>query len=787
MRAIDRKVLRDVAGLRGQLLAIALVVGAGVGLFLAMQTCLRSLQSAQQGYYHGERFGDVFAGLVRAPEHVADQLRAIPGVHTLQTRVIARATLDLPGVTQAVSGRLVSIPDEGRATVNALRLRSGRLPAPERSDEIVVNEGFAEAHAMPLGTEIGAVIDGKHQRLRVVGTALSPEFIYVLGPGSIFPDDRLYGILWMRRATLGPAFDMEGAFNDVSLRLTRGTGTEGVIRRVDDILDRYGGSGAYARKDQQSHFFLNSELEQLRSFGMMVPIMFLLAAAFLLNVVVGRIIAGQRGQIASLKALGYHDGEVGAHYAKLVGVVVAAGYAIGLAVATWIGSAMIEMYAKYYRLPDLQFDMGFAEAVQVATICFVAAGLGTWAAIRRTVSLPPAEAMRPEAPAVYRRTVLERLGLTRLVPASTAMVLREMERKPFRRLLTFAGMSMATALVVVSTFAIDAIDYAMLVSFGLERREDVQLTLMEPRASGTLTELEHLPGVQHAEPFRSVPVRMHNGHRVRNVAILGIPQDATLQQILDVKLRTIPLPEEGLVLTRKLAEILDAQVGDVLRFDVLEGHRASHSARVSRIAETFVGLGAYMELHALCRVLREPLAFSGAWLTVDDEQLPALHQKVKRTPAIAGISSRDDAMRTYRKLIDENLGMSISISVGFALIMALGILYNAARITLAEHARQLASLRVLGYRRSEVAKILLGELAFLTALAIPAGMVLGYLLAMLTVVGFDTEQLRIPLVVQPRTYALAGVTVLAATLVSGWAAWRKLDKMDIIEVLKIQE
>ena len=787
MRAINRKVLRDLSGLRGQLLAIALVVGSGVGLFLTMQTCLHSLQGAQQSYYNRERFGDVFASLVRAPEHVADQLRAIPGVHTVQTRVVAQATLDIPEFTQAVSGRLASIPDQGRASVNALRLRSGRLPTPGRSDEVVVNEGFAEAHELVLGTEIGAVIDGKHQQLLVVGTGLSPEFIYVLGPGSIFPDDLLYGILWMRRAALGPAFDMEGAFNDVSMRLIRGTRVEGVIRRVDDILDRYGGRGAYGRQDQQSHLFLSSELQQLRTFGMMVPIMFLLAAAFLLNVVVGRIIAGQRGQIASLKALGYHDSEVGLHYAKLICIVVAAGYAVGLALAIWMGSVMIEMYGRYYRLPDLQFDMGFANAIQVGLICAVSAAAGTWAAIRRTVSLPPAEAMHPESPAIYRRTILERLGLTRLVPASVAMILREMERKPLRRLLTFAGMSMATALVVVSTFAIDSIDYAMLVTFGLERREDVQLTLAEPRSTGALTELEHLPGVYHAEPFRQVPVRMHNRHRVRNVAILGIPGDATLQRILDIELHTIPLPAKGLVLSRKLAEILDARVGDVLQFDVLEGHRAIHRVEVARIAETFVGLGAFMELSALCSVLREPVTLSGAWLTVDEEQLSKLHQQVKETPMIAGISSRDDAMQSYREIIDENLGTSIAISVGFALIMALGILYNAARITLAEHARQLASLRVLGFRRSEVAAILLGELGFLTALSIPAGMGLGYLMAMATVVGFDTEQLRIPLVVQPRTYALAAITVLTATTLSGWAAWRRLDKMDIIGVLKIQE
>ncbi|MCA8955240.1 MAG: efflux RND transporter permease subunit, partial [Planctomycetes bacterium] len=715
MRALDRKVLRDFAALKGQLLAIATVIATGAGLFLAMRVCLHSLQRAQHEHYSSERFGDVFAALQRAPEHVAEQLRAIPGVQRVQTRVVAGVTLDLEGVSDTVTGQLVSLPDHGRALVNAIRLRRGRMPAPGRTDEVVASEAFATAHRLRLGTELGAVIDGRKQRLRVVGTALAPEFVYALGPGMVFPDDRLFGVLWMRREALGPALDMDGAFNSVALGIERGIDPTAVVRRVDAELARYGCRGALPRREQVSHFFLSSELQQLRTIGMVVPILFLIAAAFLLNVVVGQIIAGQREQIAALKALGYRDREIGVHFGKLVGAVVLVGLLGGLLVAASIGSWMIRLYSAYYWLPGLAFALDAREVLQVALLCGAAAALGTFTAIRRTVRLPPAEAMRAEAPAVYRRTLLERLGLEQLVPPAVAMVLRDVERRPLRRLLTLAGMVAATALVVASTFMIDAIDHAMVISFGMERREDVQVTLTRPRSTGVLAELRQLPGVLHAEPYRTVPVRFRNGVRHRNGAITGVPREATLQQVLDVRLATVPPPPDGLVLTRKLAEVLGVQAGDTLQVDVLEGQRPTRSIRVARLAETYFGLGAQMDLDALCRVLHEPRTLTGALLTVDDDLLPALHRAVKATPAVAGITSRNDALRTYRKLIDEHLGTSIAINIAFSLIMALGMLVDNGIVVAediyrhVEEGKTLREASIIGAR--EVAMPLLGSTA----------------------------------------------------------------------------
>jgi len=789
LNALDTKVLRDALRMGGQLAAIALVIACGLGLYLGMRTVMHSLESARAAYYARSRFADVFASLRRAPEQVAEELRTISGVQRLQTRVVASVTLDVTGMPEAITGRLVSLPERKRPETNDIELRSGRWPRPGRASEVLLNEAFAKAHGIGAGDSLGAVLNGRWQRLHVVGTALSPEYTYALGPGMLFPDDRRFGVIWMGREALAAAFDLQQSFNDVSLQLGRDASLDAVIARVDAILARYGGTGAIRRADQQAAFFVENELRQLRTFGTLVPAVFLCVAAFLLHIVIGRIVAGQREQIAALKALGYRDREVGLHYAKLVGCVMAVGVALGCTVAAWLGSAMTGLYAEFYHFPELPYRMSAREIVQGVALTVTAALLGASLAIRSTIRLAPAEAMRPLAPARYRATLLERLGLDRLVPPAARMVLRELERRPLRALLSVAGIAAAVALLVLSTFSYGAVERLMNVQFGLSQREGVQLSLFEPRDVAALAELEHLPGVLHAEPLRSVPVRLRAGPRARSAARTGFRGDTTLHALLDVELARIAIPRDGLVLSRKLAQSLGVCAGDRVRVEVLQGERPQRFVRVARIAETFVGLAAYMDLEALSRFLGETPSLSGAWLSVDEARLPELHAAIKQTPLVAGIQSRAVSLRTLRQIIDENLGTSVAISTGFALVMAFGVLYNAARITLAERQRELASLRVLGFRRREVGAILLGELALLTAVALPLGLLLGRTLATLLVQspGFDSEQFRLPLVITSATYAGAVTTVLVAALASGWNAWRRLDRIDIVEVLKTRD
>ena len=787
--ALRTKLVRDLWRLGAQFLAIALVIACGVGVYVGMRATMHALEQARVVYYANERFAHVFAQAVRVPERVAVRLAEIDGVQAVQTRIVSDVTVDVPGLVEAATARLVSIPDRGRPQVNDVRLRSGRWPGPGHPTEVLVSEPFAEAHDLAPGDDLRALLNGRYEELRIVGTALSPEFTYAAGPGQLVPDDRLFGVAWVRRSSLEPAFDLDGAFNDVALRLAYGADPAAAIAAVDRVLDRYGGTGAIPRRDQVSAFFLENELVQLATFAFVLPLLFLLVAAFLLNIVLGRVVAGQRAEIATLKAFGYRDREVGLYYIQLAGLVLAIGIGLGLWLGAWLASAMTRNYGDYYRLPDLAFVLPSRAIAEAVVLTAVGAGSGTLAAIRRTIRLAPAEAMRPEAPPTYRATVVERLGLERLLPPAARIVLRELERKPLRAALSILGIALATGLTIANSFTLDSMRHMLNVQFGLIQREDLQLTLYEPRATSALHDLEHLPGVLYAEPHRAVPVRMRAGTAVENTAIIGRPRAARLTTLMDADLRKVELPEDGLVLSTRIAANLGLEVGDRVRVEVLEGERREVLMPVSRLVQTFVGNTAEMDLAALCRLLGETESLNGASCLVADGSLEALHDTVKRTPIVAGVSSRDSILRNVREILDESIGVFLLVAVSFSLVMSFGVLYNSVRITLSERARDLASLRVLGFRRREVGAILLGELALLVLVALPIGLLLGYLLAgaLAASPGFNNDQFRLPFVVTSWSYGLAVGTVLTAGLVSAWSARRRLDKIDIVEVLKTRD
>jgi putative ABC transport system permease protein len=789
LRALDLKVLRDVQRLWAQLLAIALVMGCGLGVFLGMRSTMRSLEAARDSYYATERFAHVFAQLERAPERIAARIAELPEVQRVETRVVAPVTLEVPGLVEPAVGVLVSLPEDGPPALNALRLRSGRMPQSSAPSEVVVNEAFSEANRLLPGDSLSAIVHGHYEELKVVGTALSPEYTYALAPGRLFPDDRLFGVLWMRRRSLAPAVELEGAFNEVSLLLEHGAEPAAVIERIDPLLAPYGGIGAIARKDQQSAFFVENELRQLDTFAWMVPLLFLAVAAFLLNVVVGRIIAGQRPELAAMKAFGYRDREVGLHYGKLVGLVVLLGCLFGVALGGWIGVNLVRLYGEYYRFPEFPYTLGASEVVLGVFVCVASASFGTWSSIRKTVILPPAEAMRPEAPPVYRRTLVERLRLTRLIPPAARIVLRELERQPRRAGLTMVGIAMATGLTVANAFTLDSVRYILDVQFGIGQREDVHVSLLGPRAMGALSSLRALPGVELVEPSRVIPVRFHVGRTTKSSAITALSKESRLTTLLDTELRTVTVPSEGLLLSRKLAEVLGVAPGQVVDVEVLEGRRRRLELNVASVVDTFVGAAAYMNLSGVPALLGETQSLNAAQMLVDEGRLDELYGEVKETPGVIGVTTRASLLRKVREQLDQNLGVFISISVSFSLVLAFGVLYNAARITLAERARELASLRVLGFARREVAAILLGELGLLTVVSIPLGLLLGRFMAAMLVrsPGYDTEQFRLPLVISPATYALAAGCVVLAAALSGWDAWRKLDRFDIVEVLKTRD
>ena len=787
MSQLDRKLFRDFRRLWAQAAAIALVAAAGVMTLLLGVGTYSALSETRLAYYEHYGFADVFASATRAPFDVLDRILTIPGVARADARIQQGAILDIPHFSEPVSGLILSIPDTGEALLNRLFMVAGRLPDAGRSGEIAVSQAFADAQGFQPGDTLSAIMGDVKRRLTITAIVLSPEFVYSVGPSDIIPDDKRFGILWMRYSDAAAAYDLSGAFNSISVQLSKKANTAMVIDALDEVLEPFGGRGAYERSEQVSHAFLDSELTQLEAMSYVLPPIFLGVAAFLVNMTLARLVALEREQIGLFKALGYRSATIAWHYVKLSLLIATAGTLLGWLLGAWAARGMAELYAEFYKFPFLLFKDQYGAYAISGLAAIVAAILGSIQAVRSTIGLSAAVAMAPPAPAVYKQFFLDRLGLTRHLPQGLTMAIRNLARRPTRATLTILGISLSTGLLIGGLFIWDSIEVMIDATFFRADRQQASLVFARPIPPSGMEEVRRLPGVISAEPYRSVAVTLSNGLYEKRTGLIGKPADADLSRVIDRDLNPVTLPQSGIVLSDMMARLLNARVGDLIDVEILDGRKKTIRLPVSATIQQFIGLGAYMDISALNRVLGESALANGAHLNFDVTQTDALFQAVKTMPAIAGMSLQRKSLEMFRQTIGENIGISQGVYIGLAVIIVFGVVYNSMRIQLSERARELASLRVLGFTKMEVSVILLTELAMLTILAIPLGWAFGFGMALAMVQGFESELFRFPLLIEPSTYAYAGLVVLAATIASAYVVQRRVANLDLISVLKTRD
>lgn len=787
MRTLDRLLIADLKRMWGQALAICVVLACGVATFVMSTSTMRSLEVTYDHYYRDYRFADVFVSLKRAPNQFATRLRAIPGVDRVDTRVVRDVILDIPTMVEPASCRLVSTPDHPGQNLNAVHLRRGRLPDPDRRGEVLASEMFAEAHHFRPGDSVKVIMGGRAERLTIVGIAMSPEYIYAVQPGMLLPDDRRFGVLWMPYRQMAAAFNMEGAFNDAAFTILPRASVDDVVFHVDRLCEQYGGVGAYTRDDQISHRRVADEIHQLDGMAYVSPMIFLAVAAFLFNLVLSRIVHQQQERIATLRAFGYLPNEIGAQYIKLLLLLVIVGVLLGTGAGVFLSHRLTNLFGHFFRFPTLYHELAW-DQLAIAGLLSLFAGLaGGLTSVRRAMSLPPAVAMRPETPPSYRKSLVERLGLGRFLSPVGSMVLRRLERNRRSTTLSVLGMSLGVAVLVLGSFMEDTIDYVMDVQFQKAQRQDITLTFIEALSARAIHDAHQLPGVSSAEPFRAAPARLSRGRRSRKVTLMGLEEQPRLFRVLDSHEREVRIAPGGLTISKKLAEVLEAKVGDELEVGFLGGRKIRRMVPILVVFPDYTDPGAYMNRSELHLLLREGECLSGAFLAVDPTQLADLHTQLKQTPAVAGVTVKLAALQSFQDTIAENLRPMRLTNAIFASIIAFGVIYNCALITLAERSRDLATLRVLGFTRREVSAVLIGELAIITLAALPIGLPVGYGLSYFAAHALDTETHRFPLVVTRATFAYSACVILIAAAASAGIVRRMIDKLDLIAVLKVKE
>ena len=787
MRTLDLKLLRELRRHRIQIISIALVMGCGTMTIMGLRTTLTSVRSARDDFFERYRFADVFAHLERAPATVAPRLAGIPGVAAVETRIVRDVRLDIPGMSEPAVGHMVSIPDERQPMINELEVRRGRWITPGSTNEVLISERFSENAKLGPGDSVSAVVNGRWQRLHVVGVAISPEFVVEIGGHAVFVDPSRYGIVWTDAETMESAFDMKGAFNDVVVRLVSGANEAAVIRDIDELLAPWGGAPAYGRADQPAAQTLADEFSQLRVNATLFPMFFLVVAAFLLNVVLSRLVASQRDEIAALKAFGYSDREIGWHYLGFGIAAVAFGAVLGIPAGMWMGAEFTDLYRAYFRFPDLRTVVDWNAAMMGVGISGGFALLGALSGVRRVARLTPAEALRPESPGKFRPLLLEQVGLGRLVSPGARMVLRNLERRPFRTLSTAIGVSLAVALLASGRFPYDAMDRLMDVEFRLAQRYDVLAAFADRHSLDAAHDLAHVPGVVSAEAFRSTGVRVTRGAASRNTSITGLAPGSTMFRLVDTDGRAYTMPPDGCVLTAWLAGYLGVKPGDSVDVDLLEIGGRTRRVAVVGVYDPMMGQGIYMSRAALNRLIREDASASGVYLSVAPGRESDVITRLKEFPFVLLATSRAATVRRVDEQMRQSMTFVLTLIITSASIIAIGVVYNSARIALSERGRELASLRVLGFTTNEVAGMLYGEQAAVLLLAIPVGIGFGKAFSVALVRGFETERFHFPYVMTLSSQLFAVVIVIAAAVVAGLIVKGRIRRLDMVAALRTRE
>ena len=788
MQSLDYKLIRGLWKLRGQVIAVSLIIASGVGVMIMSLSSLHALEETSQAYYERYRFADLFASAKRAPETLKRRIAKLPGVRSVDTRINQLASLDIDGFDEPVMGQLVSLPERGEPLLNRLVLLQGRLVAANSPDEVVLNEPFSKAHNLGLGDRLSATINGNKRRLVVVGIALSPEFVYALGPGSLTPDDKRFGILWMGRKALAASYDLDGAFNFVSLALVQGIDPQSVIPQLEYLLEPYGGDAPIARKDQLSNWFLMNELSQLRTFATVLPTIFLMVAAFLTNMVLARLITIERGEIGLLKSFGYRNSQIAWHYAKLVIAMGMVGVVLGWFVGTWLGRYNTQTFADLYHFPILIFRPDASIYLLAAVISLAAALAGSLGAVARAVRLPPAEAMRPPAPPQYGKAAPSQSHAFRWLDQSTRIILRQLRRRPGRAALTSLGIAFSVAVLIMALQWLDSLEHMVDVYFHDGQRQHAVVVLNEPQPVRVIHDVSHLPGVLATEPFQWVGADFSSGTRTHRGAIQGVMPDARLQLVHDVNGPNLIVPTFGLIIGTELAKKLDVGIGDTISVHIREGRKPTVELPVVELIETYIDLPVYMHLTSLNRLLLTSTRAAFISVLIDKNLQAEFYRELKNTPKLSTVMLREAAVANFNDSVGETIRIFVVFFGAFAAALGFGVVYNSARITLSERGRELASLRVLGFSRAAISYILLGEVGLLVLIALPIGCLIGWSLAWFIVTtAFSNELFRLPLIIYPSSYGIAILVTLAATAVSAALVRRRLDKLDLIAVLKTRE
>jgi len=797
MSTLTRKLLREVYRAKGLLLAVTSIIAVGITCYVSMQSAYNNLAAAKDRYYKRCRMADFWIDVKKVPLAEIDPVARLPGIRDLQSRIQFYATADIEDEPQPINSLVISLPGrrdrpaENRV-INDIILQQGGYFTQTRDNEVIVNAAFAEAHRIEPGDWVYLLLNNRRQELFVVGTAISSEFAWLIGPGALIPDPEKFGVFYIKRHYAEDVFDFEGAANQLVGRLSPESKDhpDEVLRRAESLLDDYGVFSTTPLDQQASNTFLSGDLDGTRSMAIIIPAIFLTVAALVLNVLITRLARQQRTVVGTLKALGYSDGQIFRHFLMYGLVIGAAGGLIGCGLGYLAALGLTEVFDSFYTFPDLRNEFHWYTNIigmAVSVACAEVGSLyGAWSMLR----LQPAAAMRPEPPKRSGKIFLEHIGvLWRRLSSPWRAALRGIMRNRLRTLASLFAASMGTALLVSGFMMTESQNYFLEFEFHRTARNDIEVTFADEQGAPALWEIRGLPAVAQAEPILNVGCTFINGPYRRKGGITALAPDATMTVPHDTDGRPIRIPESGLVLTKYLAELLHVGAGDTIIVEPVEGEQRELNMTVARIADSYLGLAAYADLRYVNRVLGEEMTISGVQLRTnrDEQEDNRLYAALKERPVVRSMTQRREMVETLENTLIQNQSVFITFLTLFSGTIFFGSIVNASLVNLAERQREVATLAALGYSRWQIGNMFLREASVVNFLGVIIGLPLGYGLVELTAWAYATDLARLPVVSAPWVWlAVLGLSVLFLLLAHAVVQWR-IHRLDVLEGLKVKE
>ena len=793
MSILDRKLARELYRSKGLLLAIASIIAVGMTCFVSFRSAYHNLQHAKADYYRQCRMADFWIDLKKAPLAEIETLRAIPGITQVTARIGRFATVDLEDVPKPINSMVLSLPDRRRGIVNDIVQQEGRYFSARRRNEVIVNAAFARRHHLYPGSRIHLLLNNRREELLVIGTAISSEFTYLLGPGAVVPDPDNFGVFYIKQSFAEDVFDFSGAANQIVGRFAPDVGRRAalVIGEAERRLEPFGVFTTVLLKNQPSNLSLSSEIEGLGAMATVVPAVFLLVAAVVLNVLMTRLARQQRTVIGTLKALGYSDRRIFAHFLKFGITVGVLGGICGSGLGYLASMGMMAVYRDFFEFPRLTSGFYWYTHVVGMAVSLLCAVVGSLHGARAMLRLRPAEAMRPESPRGGGHVLFERIpALWDRLSAGWRISLRDMMR---HRLRTGAGIfaaAMGAGLLVTGFMMAEIQNYLIDFQFREIARHDLSVSFQDARGRPAWDEVKRLPGVDRCEPVLNVACTMVHGPYRRKGGVTGLLSDATLTVPRDRVGQPITVPHDGLVLTSRLAEILHAQAGDVLTLVPIKGARRPFQTVIRQVAESYVGLQAYADIGYLSRQLDSEFMVNAVQVVDDRDPRDRvrLYRALKHMPAVQTVTSRTDMIRNLEETLVNNQYVFITALVIFSGIVFFGSIVNASLVSLAERQREVATFMAIGYTPWQVGTMFLRESLVVNTVGTLLGLPFGYALVKLTSLAYrENEMFRLPVVSAPWVWAATICLAFVFTLMAHAVVQRHIHQMNYIEALKVKE